>query len=312
MQHSGNIILIGDGAIGSSFAFNCLTTGVGQSLGIIDVNEKRVQGDVEDLSDALPYTSQKNIYAASYEDCKYADIIVITAGIAQKPGQTRLELLSINAKIIKEITHNIMASGFNGFILVASNPVDVLAELVLEESGLPRNQVLGSGTALDSARLRSEIGLRYNVDARIVHGYIMGEHGDSEFPVWDYTNIGGKPILDWIPKNRQASDLAEISHRVKTAAYGIIEKKGATFYGIAASLTRLTSAFLNDDRAAFAMSVHLDGEYGLSGVSIGVPVILGANGLERIIELDLNPEDHKRLADSAAILKDSLRKAQEA
>ncbi|MDN6333429.1 MAG: L-lactate dehydrogenase, partial [Lacticaseibacillus paracasei] len=148
--------------------------------------------------------------------------------------------------------------------------------------------------------------------ARIVHGYIMGEHGDSEFPVWDYTNIGGKPILDWIPKDRQDKDLPDISERVKTAAYGIIEKKGATFYGIAASLTRLTSAFLNDDRAAFAMSVHLEGEYGLSGVSIGVPVILGANGLERIIELDLNPEDHKRLADSAAILKENLKKAQEA
>ncbi|MFD1430309.1 L-lactate dehydrogenase [Lacticaseibacillus mingshuiensis] len=306
MSKAANIILIGDGAIGSSYAFNCLTTGVGKSLGIIDVNRKRVQGDVEDLMDALPYVSQKNIYAANYEDCRYADIIVITAGVAQKPGETRLQLLQKNAAIITDVTKNIMASGFDGIILVASNPVDILTELVLKLSGLPRNRVLGSGTALDSARLRSAIGQRYNVDVRAVHGYIMGEHGDSEFPVWDYTTIGGQPIRDFVPANRLDQDLAAISEQVKTAAYSIIEQKGATFYGIAASLTRLTAAILNDDHAAFAMSVHLTGEYGLDDVSIGVPVILSGRGLDRIIELDLNPDDLKKLTDSAAILKQNL------
>ncbi|WP_179396045.1 L-lactate dehydrogenase [Lacticaseibacillus absianus] len=303
---SANIILVGDGAIGSSYAFNCLTTGVGKSIGIIDVNRERVQGDVEDLADALPYVSQKNIYAANYEDCRYADIVVITAGVAQKPGETRLQLLQKNAAIITEITNQIMANDFDGIILVASNPVDILTELVLRLSGLPRNRVLGSGTALDTARLRSEIGRRYNVDVRSVHGYIMGEHGDSEFPVWDFTTIGGQPIRDFVPASRLAGDLDAISTQVKTAAYSIIQKKGATFYGIAASLTRLTAAVLNDDRAAFAMSVHLDGEYGLHDVSIGVPVLLGANGLARIIELDLNAADAKRLADSAEILKANL------
>ncbi|WP_125706546.1 L-lactate dehydrogenase [Lacticaseibacillus daqingensis] len=303
---SANIILIGDGAIGSSYAFNCLTTGVGKSIGIIDVNRERVQGDVEDLADALPYVSQKNIYAASYEDCRYADIVVITAGVAQKPGETRLQLLQKNAAIITSITKSIMANDFDGIILVASNPVDILTELVLRLSGLPKNQVLGSGTALDTARLRSEIGRRYNVDVRSVHGYIMGEHGDSEFPVWDFTTIGGQPIREYVPANRLDADLEAISTQVKTAAYSIIQKKGATFYGIAASLTRLTAAVLNDDRAAFAMSVHLDGEYGLHDVSIGVPVLLGANGLARIIELDLNDADMKRLRDSAEILKANL------
>lgn len=303
---AANIVLVGDGAIGSSYAFNCLMTGVGKSIGIIDVNRERVQGDVEDLADALPYVSQKNIYAASYPDCEYADIVVITAGVAQKPGETRLQLLQKNAAITKDIVSQIMAQPFHGIILVASNPVDVLTELVLRESGLPRNRVLGSGTALDSARLRSAIGRRYNVDARAVHGYIMGEHGDSEFPVWDYTTIGGQPIREFVPANRLEEDLVAISDEVKTAAYSIINKKGATFYGIAASLTRLTSAILNDDNAVFAMSVHLEGEYGLEGVSIGVPCILGGNGLSRVIELELSAPDLAQLTESANILKENL------
>ncbi|WP_407892549.1 L-lactate dehydrogenase [Lacticaseibacillus sp. N501-2] len=303
---TANILLIGDGAIGSSYAFNLLTAGIGGSLGIIDVNTSRVQGDVEDLVDALPYTGQKNIYAATYADAQYADLIVITAGVAQKPGETRLQLLQKNAGIIKSITSQIMANHFDGIILVASNPVDVLTELVLQLTGLPKNHVLGSGTALDSARLRSEISRRYNVDARSVHGYIMGEHGDSEFPVWDYTTIGGQPIKQFITGQRAADDREAIGERVKTAAYSIIEKKGATFYGIAASLTRLTAAIVNDERAAFAMSVHLDGEYGLSGVAIGVPVILGGDGLARILQLDLNADDQQRLEDSAKVLKDNL------
>lgn len=303
---TANIILIGDGAIGSSFAFNCLITGVGDSIGIIDVNHDRVQGDVEDLADALPYVAQKNIYAASYADCQYADLVVITAGVAQRPGETRLQLLQKNATIIADVTANIMANHFAGIILVASNPVDVLTEYVLQLSGLPRQRVLGSGTALDSARLRSEIARRYNVDARSVHAYIMGEHGDSEFPVWDYATIGGQPLRAFAPQARQAEDFAAIGERVKTAAYSIIQKKGATFYGIAASLTRLTAAILHNDHAAFAMSVHLTGEYGLTDVAIGVPVIIGANGLDRVIELDLSPADHAKLTASAHVLQQNL------
>ncbi|GAF40467.1 L-lactate dehydrogenase [Agrilactobacillus composti DSM 18527 = JCM 14202] len=303
MKNSKNIILIGDGAIGSSYAFNCLMTGVGKSIGIIDINMKRVQGDVEDLRDALPYTSQQNIYAANYADCRYADLIVITAGLPQKPGQTRLELIQKNAVIIKDISNQIMANDFDGIIVIASNPVDILTELVFKTTGLPRNQVIGSGTALDSARLRSEISQRFNVDARSVSGYILGEHGDSEFPVWDFTTIGGQPIRKWIPENRQDEVLEEIATTVKDAAYSIISQKGATFYGIAASLTRITQAILNDDLTPFALSIHLTGEYGLSDVSIGVPAIIGANGLDRIIELDLNEEDAKKMSDSAKLLK---------
>ncbi|MCD2256716.1 L-lactate dehydrogenase [Lactobacillus sp. CC-MHH1034] len=303
MINAKNIILIGDGAIGSSFAFNCLTSGVGKSLGIIDINMKRVQGDVEDLMDALPYTSQENIYAANYTDCRYADLIVITAGIPQKPGQTRLELVQKNTAIIQDIATQIMANDFNGIILIASNPVDVLTEVVYKTTGLPRNQIIGSGTALDSARLRSEIGQRFNVDARSVVGYIMGEHGDSEFPVWDFTTIGGKPIKAWVPKPQQADTLEAIGQKVKNAAYSIINQKGATFYGIAASLTRITAAILNDDRTPFALSIHLEGEYGLEDVAIGVPAVVGANGLERIIELDLNNADRQKLTESAQVLQ---------
>ncbi|WP_373849968.1 L-lactate dehydrogenase, partial [Jeotgalibaca porci] len=195
------IILIGDGAVGSSYAFALVTQNVGRELGIIDMNAAKTEGDAIDLSDALAYTSPKKIYAATYDDCGDADLVVLTAGAAQKPGETRLDLINKNLKIFKSIVDQVMASGFNGIFLVATNPVDILTYATWKFSGLPASQVIGSGTSLDSARFRQEIAKLVNVDARNVHAYILGEHGDTEFPVWSHANVGGLQMYEWVKQH---------------------------------------------------------------------------------------------------------------
>ena len=190
-KHGNKVILVGDGAVGSSYAYALVLQGIAEELGIIDINFEKTEGDALDLSHALAFNAPKKIYAATYEDCHDADIVCITAGAPQKPGETRLDLVSKNLKILKNIVDSIMASGFNGIFLMASNPVDILTYATWKFSGLPKERVIGSGTSLDSARFRQTIAELVGVDARNVHGYIMGEHGDTEFPVWSHTNVGG-------------------------------------------------------------------------------------------------------------------------
>ena len=190
------VIVVGDGAVGSSYAFALVTQNIAQEIGIIDIDKDKTEGDAIDLSHALAFTSPKKIYSATYQDCHDADLIVITAGAAQKPGETRLDLVNKNLKIFKAIIADIMASGFDGILLVASNPVDILTYATWKFSGLPKSRVIGSGTSLDSARFRQAIADLVHVDARNVHGYILGEHGDTEFPVWSHANIGGLQIYE--------------------------------------------------------------------------------------------------------------------
>lgn len=301
------IILVGDGAVGSSYAFALVTQNIGRELGIIDMNVGKSEGDAMDLSDALAFTGPKNIYAADYSDCKDADIVVLTAGAAQKPGETRLDLINKNLKIFKNIVDQVMASGFNGIFLVATNPVDILTYATWKFSGLPSSQIIGSGTSLDSARFRQEIARLVHVDARNVHAYILGEHGDSEFPVWSHANIGGLQIYEWLKQNNDYVDeeaLVKVFFSVRDAAYRIIEKKGATFYGIAVSLARITKAILNDENAILPISVYLDGEYGQEDVFIGVPAIINRSGIRKVIEIPLTEVEMGNMQQSA----DTLRK----
>lgn len=306
-KNSQKIILIGDGAVGSSYAFALVTQNIGRELGIIDMNVAKTEGDAIDLSDALAFTSPKHIYAATYADCKDADLIVLTAGAAQKPGETRLDLISKNLKIFKSIIDQVMATGFDGIFLVATNPVDILTYATWKFSGLPASRVIGSGTSLDSARFRQEIARKVNVDARNVHAYILGEHGDTEFPVWSHANIGGLQLYEWIKQNDETVDedeLLEVFYSVRDAAYRIIEKKGATFYGIAVSLARITKAIFNDENAILPLSVYLDGEYGQHDVFIGVPAIINRDGIRKAIEIPLTDVEKGNLQHSA----DTLRK----
>ena len=308
--YNQKVILIGDGAVGSSYAFALVTQNIGRELGIIDVNTEKAEGDAIDLSDALAFTGPKKIYAAQYSDCSDADIVVLTAGAAQKPGETRLDLIHKNLKIFKSIIDQVMATGFDGIFLVATNPVDVLTYATWKFSGLPASQVIGSGTSLDSARFRQEIARIVNVDARNVHAYILGEHGDTEFPVWSHANIGGLQIYEWLKQNGETvdeKDILEVFFSVRDAAYRIIEKKGATFYGIAVSLARITKAIFNDENAILPLSVYLDGEYGQEDVFIGVPAVINRNGIRSVIEVPLNEVEKGNMQHSADTLRDVIK-----
>jgi len=310
-KNGQKVILIGDGAVGSAFAYAATIQGVGRELGIIDLAEDRVEGDVLDLIDALAYTAPKKIYKATYADCGDADVVVITAGAAQKPGETRLELVDKNLRIFKSMIDQIVASGFNGIFLIATNPVDILTYATWKFSGFPANRVIGSGTSLDSARFRQELAHHLNVDARNVHAYIMGEHGDTEFPVWSHANIGGQGIHEWV-KNTSAVDeetLVNLFYDVRDKAYKIIEKKGATYYGIGVSLVRILKAILNDEDAILPVSVYLDGEYNQKDIYIGAPAIINREGVRSVIEADLNEHETQQMELSATKLKDTLEAA---
>ncbi|MDR0300502.1 MAG: L-lactate dehydrogenase [Streptococcaceae bacterium] len=308
------VILVGDGAVGSSYAFALVNQGIAQELGIIEIPalQAKAQGDAEDLSHALAFTSPKKIYAASYADCADADVVVITAGLPQKPGETRLDLVGKNLRINKDIVTQVVASGFKGVFLVAANPVDILTYSTWKFSGFPKERVIGSGTSLDSARFRQALAEKIGIDARSVHAYIMGEHGDSEFAVWSHANVAGVKLESWLQDNHDvdAQGLVDLFLSVRDAAYSIIEKKGATFYGIAVALARITKAILDDENSVLPLSVFQKGQYeNVEGLFIGQPAIVGANGIVRPIHIPLNDAELQHMQASAKQLQDILDEA---
>jgi L-lactate dehydrogenase len=302
------IIVVGNGAVGSSYTFALVTQNIAQEIGIIDIDKDKAEGDAIDLSHALAFTSPKKIYAANYSDCHDADIVVITAGAAQKPGETRLDLVNKNLKIFKSIVEEIVASGFDGIFLIATNPVDILTYATWKFSGFPKHKVIGSGTSLDSARFRQSIAELVGVDARNVHGYILGEHGDTEFPVWSHANVAGLQIYEWVKDHPETDEeeLVNLFFNVRDAAYTIIEKKGATFYGIAVALARITKAILNDENAVLPLSVYLNGHYGLEDIFIGAPAIVNRRGIQNVIEIPLIDAEKEKYHYSAEKLKEVM------
>ena len=303
------IVLVGTGFVGMSFAYSLLNQGGVNELVLIDVLKEKAEGEAMDLSHGVPYAPAKmKIKAGDYDECKDADIVVITAGINQKPNQTRLELVQTNAKIIKEITENVVKSGFNGIFVIASNPVDIMTYVVAKVSGFPKERVIGSGTALDTARVRYLIGEYLGVSSKNIHAYIMGEHGDSSFVSWENAYVGCKKMKDIMKDNNHPmSDLAEIHKDVVNAAYEIIEKKKATYYGIGVALTKIVKAILNDENEIMTLSSYQRGEYNQEGLYIGVPTIIGANGVKEILELKLTDEDQAKFDNSCNILRDIIK-----
>ncbi|HAX72420.1 MAG TPA: L-lactate dehydrogenase [Firmicutes bacterium] len=303
------VVLVGTGFVGMSFAYSILNQGGLEEFVLIDVNKEKAEGEAMDLSHGLAFAPHKmDIWAGSYADCKTADIVVVTAGANQAPGETRLDLVEKNTKIMRGIIKEVMRSGFNGIILIASNPVDVLTYVAWQESGLPRHRVIGSGTTLDTARLRYEIGQYLDVDPRNVHGYIIGEHGDTEFPVWSHTTVGVKPLLDIINENPKYKfeDLEQIYINVRDAAYHIIDRKKATYYGIGMALARVVKAILSDENSSLSVSSYLCGHYGHNDIFIGVPTIVNRSGVREIFELNLTGTERDQLAKSVAVLKETL------
>jgi len=309
-MQSSKVVIIGTGLVGMSYAYSLVNQGVVEELVLIDINKDKAIGESMDLNHGLAFSPRKmKIYAGEYSDCKNANLVVITAGVNQKEGETRLNLLNRNAAIMKSVVRNVMDSGFDGIFLVATNPVDILTYVVWKESGLPSSRVIGSGTSLDTARLRYEISSKINVSVSNIHAYILGEHGDSEFVCWSNAFIGAKPIMDVIEDMDEIefADLEKIYHRVKNAAYEIIQKKNATYYAIGLALVKITMAILNNENRILPISVLNDGAYSIeSDVYIGLPAVLNKDGVHHVVKLKLSPEELVKLNYSADVLRKHL------
>ena len=306
------VVLVGTGFVGMSMAYSMINRGGISELVLIDIDQDKTVGEEMDLSHGLPYAPQKMVIkAGDYSECKDAQVVVITAGVAQKPEQTRLELAEVNARIIKQITENIMGSGFDGIIVVASNPVDLMTYVVARISGLPKNKVIGSGTVLDTARLRYLMADYLNVSSKNIHAYIMGEHGDSSFVPWEHAYVGCKKIKDIMKDNKHPmEDLEKIHKGVVDAAYEIIKKKRATYYGIGMALNRLVRAILDDENAILTVSTYLkDDQYGQNDIYIGVPAIINSEGVRELLILDLNEEEQAKLDNSCMLIKEMREKS---
>ena len=302
------VVLVGTGFVGMSMAYTFLSTGGVDELVLIDVNEEKAIGEAMDLQHGLPYArNHMNIKAGGYEECSDAEIVVITAGAAQKPGETRLDMTATNARIMKNVCEKIMKSGFDGILIVASNPVDLMAYVAYRVTGLPAARVIGSGTILDTARLRYMMSEYVDVSPSNIHALVMGEHGDSSFIPWSHAYLGAKNLVEYLKETgRDLSFLDEIYRQVQQAAYEIINRKKSTYYGIGLALNRLVQAILNHENTLLTLSVLQRGEYGQEDLFIGVPTIVNHDGIREILKLRLSDGDQARFDQSAAIMKDII------
>ena len=303
------VAIVGCGFVGSSTAFSLITQGLCDEVMLIDINKERAYGEMLDLNDSIEYLNRNvKVVTGSYEECGDMDIIVITAaGAPPKQGQTRIDMLEATAKICKSIVEPIMASGFDGIFIVVSNPVDIISHYVYKLSGLPKNQVIGSGTALDSARLQKRIAEMAKVDPRSVYAFSMGEHGDSQMVPWSTVTIGGKPFYDVIQDNKELVgdvDLDELVYQTTRQGWEIFNRKGTTYYGIATACAGIIKAILNDENRIIPVSTYLEGEYGESDVYAGVPTILNRQGAYDILEIHMTPGEMARFKESKKVIRD--------
>ena len=303
------VALVGCGMVGMSFAYAMLNQNICNELVLIDINKERTKGEAMDLSQGLPFApTSMTIYSGDYSDCSNADVVVICAGAPQLPNETRRDLLQKNYKVFKSIVNPIVESGFDGVFLVASNPVDIMTQLVYELSGFPSGRVLGSGTSLDSARLRHSMSDYFKVNPRNVHAYVIGEHGDSEFVAWSQASVSVKRLDEMAPLYENLyDDMDKIAVEVRDSAYEIINAKGATYYAIGMVLARLTRAILFDENSIFSVSAYLKGEYGEKGIYIGVPSIVNRCGVRQVVEMKLSDEEQEMFKRSCDVLRQMLR-----
>lgn len=309
------VAIVGCGLVGSSTAFSLVTQGVCDKVVMIDLNDERAYGEVLDLKDCIEYLNRNvKVIKGTYADCKDADIVVITAGAPPKPGQSRLDTLELSAKICKSIVEPIMESGFDGIFIAISNPVDIVAHFIYELSGLPKNQVIGTGTAIDSARLQNFIAEIAKVDPRSVHAYSMGEHGDSQMVPWSTVTIAGKPFYDVIQDNKEMIgeiDLDELVYKTSREGWEIFNRKGTTYYGIATACAGIIKAILNDENKIIPVSTLLEGEYGEKDVYAGVPTVLNRTGASDVLEIHMTPGELARFKESTKLIREYTNKIME-
>lgn len=303
------VVLVGTGAVGTAYAYSLVNQGFITELVLVDMNEAKAEGEAMDLVHGIAFAeSNMVVRSGSYADCKDADIVCITAGANQKPGETRLELVGRNAAIARAITDEVVKSGFNGIFLVASNPVDIFTHVVQKQSGFPAHKVIGSGTTLDTARFKVLLGQYLEVDPRNVHAVIVGEHGDSELPVFSQASIGTENLSKVLERRNNPSDkenLQQIFENVRNAAYEIINRKGVTNFGIGMSLARITKAIFNNENSILPVSCLLNGEYGQNDIYMSVPAVVNREGIKEVINLELNAEEKALFEKSAKALSEA-------
>ena len=301
--------VIGCGNVGATTAYTLMISGLFTEIVLVDVDTVKAAGEAEDIAHGIPFNAPSDIYAGNYNDLSDTGIVIITAGVSQRQGETRLDLLQRNTKVFSSIIDNLKKTDFDGIILVVTNPVDILTYITIAMSGYDSKKVLGSGTVLDTARLKQLMGNELQVDPRNVHTFIIGEHGDSELPVWSSANVSGIDISSFCHKCSDScneSTFEEIFEDVRDSAYRIINAKGSTYYAIAEAVRRIVEAIVRDERAILPVSALLDGQYGVNGICLGVPCVIGKNGIEEILEIPLNENEKNKLLLSASTLHSTL------
>lgn len=301
--------VIGCGFVGSTIAYTLMQRGLFSELVLIDADKRKAEGEAMDISHGLPFVHEMDVHAGNYEDIQDAAIVIITAGANQKPGETRLDLVQKNAKIMESVVEEICRAKCEGILLIVSNPVDILTHVALVKSGFPEKRVIGSGTVLDTARLKYLLSKHLQVDSRNVHAFIVGEHGDSELAVWSTANVFGINLEEFFLMRgcrNYEKEQERIYQDVRDSAYAIIERKGATYYGIGIAVARIAECIVRDSHTVLPISVFLKGEYGLDGVCLSIPTVVGQNGAEQILDIALSREEHNKLVRSAMELKKIL------
>ena len=303
------VAVVGCGFVGSASAFALMESGLFSEMILIDANHDKAEGEALDISHGLPFAKPMQICAGDYKDISDAAIVVVTAGAGQKPGETRLDLVKKNAGIFKSVIPQIAEHNREGILLIVANPVDVLTYAAKKYSGFPENRVFGSGTTLDTARLKYLLGQHLEVDSRSVHAFIIGEHGDSEIAAWSSANVSGIPLNDFCEMRghfNHEEAMERIAEGVKNSAYRIIEKKGATYYGIAMSVRRICEAIIRDEKTILPVSCIQHDNHGISDVALSMPAIIGKNGVEGMVPISLSENEEKKLQASAKALKDVI------
>lgn len=304
-------VMVGCGFVGSASVFSLMQSGLFSEIAMIDADREKAEGEAMDISHGIPFARQMKIYAGSYEDVRDAGIVIVTAGAAQKPEETRLDLVNKNVGIFKSIIPEIAKRKFEGILLIVSNPVDILTRVAQKLSGLPAERVIGSGTVLDSSRLKYSLGEHLSVDSRSVHAFIIGEHGDSEIAAWSSANISGIPLNDFCEMRghyHHEESQEDIAEKVKNSAYEIIQKKRATYYGVAMAVRRICEVIVRDEKSILPVSTLMRGEHGIRDVVLSMPCIVGKDGIETMVPIQLNEEEEAKLKESAAVLAGIMEK----
>ncbi len=306
---ASKVSIIGAGFVGSTTAYTIMMSGLASEIVLVDINKEKAQGDVMDMSHGVSFVRPVQVIAGDYKDCKGSDIVIITAGANQKPGETRIDLVKKNTEVFKSIVPQVVKYCENAILLVVTNPVDILTYVTQKISGLPPEKVIGSGTVLDTARFKYLLGEHVDIDTRNIHAYILGEHGDTEVPTWSLTNIAGMTMDEYCDYcgHCQGYSRESIYQDVKNSAYHIIEKKGATYYAVALAVKRIVECILRDEHSILTVSSLINGQYGINDVCLSLPTIVTEHGIEKVLEVPLNDKEINLLKQSASSLSDTIK-----